>query len=65
METTPAHHRAANGHEGLMGIVAFVEARPQSTELMEQRQRLLHDPTEDAQAAAVRGVASNDQGGDE
>src|SRR5271170_230495 len=53
METTPAHHRTANGHEGLVNVVALVKARPQSAELVEQRQCLLHNVTEDAQTAAV------------
>src|ERR1700733_7461219 len=54
MEPPPAYHRAANGHERLMDVGAFVETRPQSAELMEQCQRLFHNVTKDAQAAAVR-----------
>src|SRR5580692_261542 len=64
MEPTPADHRAANGHERLVDIGAFVEARPQAAELMEQRQGLLHDVTKDAQAAAVRRSSSRDGRGD-
>jgi len=64
MEPPPAHHRAAESHERFVDVVAFVETRPQATELVEQGQGLLHDVAEDAQAAAVRRVASRDQGGD-
>src|SRR5277367_3904252 len=60
MESTPAHHRAANGHERLMDVGTLVEARPQAAELMEQRQCLLHDITKDAQAAAMWRSSSRD-----
>src|SRR5271170_6465960 len=64
METSPAHHRAANGHERLVDVVTFVETRPQSAELVKQRQSLFHHIAEDTQAAAMWRVASSNQGGD-
>src|SRR5271169_134638 len=63
MKSSPAHHRTANGHKGLMDVVAFVKTRPQSAELVEQRQCLLHNVTEDSQAAAVwLSTPSDDRG---
>src|SRR5271170_6605927 len=64
METSPAHHRAANGHERLVDVVTFVETRPQSAELVKQRQSLFHYIAEDTQAAAMWRIASSNQGGD-
>src|SRR5277367_1659676 len=64
MEPTPAHHRTADGHEGLMDVGAFVETRPQSAKLMEQCQTLLHDVAKDSQSAAVRRSSSRDGRGD-
>ena len=53
VEPPPANHGLADGHEGLVDVVALVEAGAQAPELVEQRQGLLDDVAEDAQAAAV------------
>jgi hypothetical protein len=49
----PPADRAADPHEGLEHVGALVEPRPQAAELVQQRNRLLHDVTEHSQAAAV------------
>src|ERR1700733_8026681 len=60
MEPAPANHCTANRHERFMDIIAFVETRSQASELMEQRQRLLHNVSKDAQAAAMWRSPSRD-----
>ena len=53
MKSTPADHRAADRHECLVNVIAFVEARAQASELVQQRDRLLDDVPEKPKAAAV------------
>src|SRR5580698_860245 len=60
MEPPPANHRAAKAHEALVDVGALVEACPQSPELMQQRDGLLHNVSENAQAAAVCLAATGD-----
>src|SRR5687768_12855006 len=62
-KTTPADDGTAEAHERFVDVVAFVKARAKASELMEQGDGLLGYPAEDAQAAAVIGVASSDVGG--
>jgi hypothetical protein len=64
MEPPPANHRAAESHESLMDVGAFVEACAQSTELVQQRQGLFHDVAEDTQSAAMFLVSPSDSRGD-
>src|SRR5271155_4061432 len=64
MEPTPANHRAAEGHERLVDVISFIESRPESAELMQQGQGLLHHVTEDAQAAAMFLPPTGDGRGD-
>jgi len=64
MKSAPADHRAADVHERFMDVIAFVESGAESSELMKQRLRLLHNIAEDSQPAAVRGVAPGQAGAD-
>jgi len=64
MKPSPADHRAADLHERLVHLGAFVEPRAQAAELVQQRDRLLDDVPEDSQAAAVFFPAAGDRGGD-
>src|SRR5271170_1758804 len=53
MEPSPTDHCAAERHERLVDVVAFVESCSQSAKLMQQGDGLLHHISEDAQAAAM------------
>jgi hypothetical protein len=64
IQSSPADHGAAETHEGLVDVVAFIKAGPKAAELMKQGQGLFNDPAEDAQPTAMFFSTSGDGGGD-
>ena len=46
MEPPPADDDAADAHQGLVDVVPLLVADPQPSELVQQRQRLLHHVAE-------------------
>src|SRR5687768_11500855 len=64
MEPSPADHRLADDHERLVDVITLVESRTKPAELVQQRDRLLDDVTEDAQPAAVRLAVAREVGAD-
>jgi hypothetical protein len=64
VQSPPADHRAGDREEGLVNLIVPVVTDPQALELVRRGQRLLDEPAEDAQPAAVRRVAPGDLAGD-
>jgi hypothetical protein len=58
LEEVAADDDAAEREEGLMDVVATVEARAQASHLMQPTDGALHHPARGSQAAAMLGVAA-------
>jgi hypothetical protein len=64
LEEVPADEGAADGEKGLMHVGPSFVPDQQSAEAMQPCQRAFHDPARDAEAAAVRGATSAEDGDD-